>query len=265
MSTLPDSRVLLTGATGGIGKAIAKRLIAEGAKLLLHGRDTAELEHLRSQLNASAQIRVVAADITDPIGREHVLDAVRRFPGGINKVIHNAGWNQFGLFEEQTETTVNSTLQVNLMAPVLLTHALLPLLHLQHRAQLIFVTSTFGRIGHPGYAAYAASKFGLTGFAESLRRELADCDIAITTLSPRATRTALNPANVMAMNQALKVQMDPPEVVATAVVDALKKRPARRQLGWPEKLFVRLNALFPQLVDRALAKQLPVIKRFARS
>ncbi len=265
MPMLPDSRVLITGASGGIGSAIALRLANTGASLLLHGRDDSELNSLRKTLPKHADIQTIAADLTDANGRAAIVEAARQFPGGINKVIHNAGWNQFGLFEEQTDSVLALTLQINLQAPMLLTHALLPLLHRQRNSQLIFITSTFGRIGHPGYTAYAASKFGLTGFAESLRRELADSDIAITTLSPRATRTALNPANVMAMNQALKVHMDPPEVVADAVLDALLTRPARRQLGWPEKLFVRLNALFPQLIDRALAKQLPLVKRYARS
>lgn len=265
MPMLPDARILLTGATGGIGNAIAERLIAAGASLLLHGRDPLELGQLKQRLGNHAMAQIVAADLTQASGRALVADAARRFPGGINKIIHNAGWNQFGLFEEQTESVVLQTLLINLHAPILLSHELLPLLHLQRNAQMIFVTSTFGRIGHPGYAAYAASKFGITGFAESLRRELADSDISITTLSPRATRTALNPANVVAMNQALKVQMDPPEVVADAIIDALEKRPARRQLGWPEKLFVRINAVFPHLVDRALAKQLPLVKRYARS
>ena len=265
MLTLPDSRILLTGATGGIGSAIAQRLTSAGASLLLHGREDSELATLRKTLPKNADILTVTADLTDTNGRAAIVEAARRFPGGINKVIHNAGWNQFGLFEEQPESVLTMTMQINLLAPMLLTHALLPQLHLQRSSQLIFITSTFGRIGHAGYAAYAASKFGLTGFAESLRRELADSDIAITTLSPRATRTALNPANVMAMNQALKVHMDPPEVVAEAVLEALWTRPARRQLGWPEKLFVRLNALFPQLIDRALAKQLPLVKRYARS
>lgn len=265
MQMLPEARILLTGATGGIGKAIAEQLVAAGAKLLLQGRDPLALEKLKQQLGAPDRVQTVAADLLLAADRTRVADAARRFPGGINKVIHNAGWNQFGMFEEQSPSNIAQTLQINLQAPMLLTHELLPLLHLQRAAQLVFITSTFGRIGHPGYAAYAAAKFGLTGFAESLRRELSDCDIAITTLSPRATRTALNPANVVALNAALKVQMDEPDVVARAVVDAIRTRPARRQLGWPEKLFVRINALFPRVVDRALAKQLPLVKRFARS
>lgn len=261
----PESRVLLTGATGGIGQAIARELLASGAKLLLQGRDASALAALQQRLGQPNAVRTVAADLCVAADRARIADAARHFPGGINTVIHNAGWNQFGLFEEQSVHSIDYTVQLNLQAPMLLTHELLPLLHLQRGAHLVFITSTFGRIGHPGYAAYAAAKFGLTGFAESLRRELSDCDITVTTLSPRATRTALNPANVVALNAALKVQMDEPAVVASAVVDALRTRPARRQLGWPEKLFVRINAVFPRLVDRALAKQLPLVKRYARS
>jgi short-subunit dehydrogenase len=265
MPTLPDARVLLTGATGGIGTAIAKKLATNGAQLLLHGRNTAELDRLHSELSQLTTVRIVEADLVEAKGRTSIIEAAHQFPGGINRVIHNAGWNQFGWFEDQEEASIQQTIQINLLAPVLLTHELLPLLHLQRQAQLVFITSTFGRIGHSGYATYASAKFGINGFAESLRRELADSDISISTLSPRATSTALNSANVVAMNNALHVQMDSPQAVADAVLDTLLTRAARKQLGWPEKLFVHVNAVFPRLVDRALGKQLPIVKRFARS
>ena len=265
MQPLLDRRVLLTGATGGIGAAIVEQLVQAGCGVLCHGRDAMSLASLQKKYLAYPQLRCVAADLTDAAGRGAVVDAARRFPGGINTVIHNAGWNQFACFEDQEASALEQTIQLNLTAPMLLTHQLLPMLHLQSRAQLVFITSTFGRIGHPGYAAYSAAKFGLTGFAESLRRELADSDLTVTTLSPRATQTPLNSERVVALNQLLNVQMDPPEVVAAAVISAMVKRSTRLQLGWPEKLFVRLNGLFPRMVDRAIAKQLPHIKRFARS
>ncbi|MBU1804336.1 MAG: short chain dehydrogenase, partial [Gammaproteobacteria bacterium] len=84
-------------------------------------------------------------------------------------------------------------------------------------------------------------------------------------IAPRATRTTMNSADVVAMNNELKVEMDDPQQVARQIVHAIATEREEMYLGWPEKLFVRLNGLLPRLVDQALRKQLPVIKRFARA
>ncbi len=140
-----------------------------------------------------------------------------------------------------------------------------PLLRRQPRALLVNLGSTFGSIGYPGFTAYCASKFALRGFSEALRRELADSQIKVLYIAPRATRTAMNSADVVAMNNELKVEMDDPQEVARQIVHAIATEREELYLGWPEKLFVRLNGLLPRLVDQALRKQLPVIKRFARA
>ena len=156
-------------------------------------------------------------------------------------------------------------LGVNVTATLQLTHLLLPLLRQQPRALLVNLGSTFGSIGYPGFAAYCASKFALRGFSEALRRELADSQIKVLYIAPRATRTAMNSADVVAMNDELKVEMDDPQEVARQIVHAITAEREEFYLGWPEKLFVRLNGVLPRLVDQALRKQLPVIKRFARA
>ena len=130
-------------------------------------------------------------------------------------------------------------------------------------ALLLFVGSTFGAIGYPGFAPYSASKFGLRGFAEALRRELADTGIRVLHVAPRATRTAMNADAVVAMNAALGVAMDSPQHVAAQIVQALRDETPECALGWPEKFFAHLNRLLPGVVDRALRKQLPTVKRFA--
>ena len=146
----------------------------------------------------------------------------------------------------------------------MLVHDLMPHLRDAMEPVVLNIGSTFGSIGHPGFSAYCASKFGLRGFSEALRRELADTPVRVCYLAPRATRTELNGPRVDALNSALGVQSDAPVLVAAEVLRALQE-PARFRifLGWPEKLFVFLNSLLPRLVDQALRKQLPVIKRFA--
>jgi short-subunit dehydrogenase len=145
-----------------------------------------------------------------------------------------------------------------------LTRRLLPLLLAQPAARIVNVGSIFGYLGYPGHAAYCASKFALRGFSEALRRELADGPVQVTYFAPRATRTAMNGAAMCALNAELGVVMDPPESVAGALVALLEKPASERPLGMPERLFAWLNQVTPRLVDRALLRQLPVIRRYAR-
>jgi len=239
---------------------LVERLCANGARLLLVGRDSLALEALTRRY--PGQVSLVCADLTQRSGRHTVLDAARRF-GGLNCVINAAGINQFSLLEQQDEDAIARLIGVNVTATLQLTHLLLPLLRQQPQALLVNLGSTFGSIGYPGFAAYCASKFALRGFSEALRRELADSHVKVLYIAPRATRTTMNSDDVVAMNNELQVEMDDPQEVARQIVRAIAAEREELYLGWPEKLFVRLNGLLPRLVDQALRKQLPVIKRFA--
>ena len=259
---IADCRALITGASGGIGQALVARLAQGGARLLLVGRQLAALEDLVQRF--PAQIELVCADIPEASGRGPVLAAARR-SGGLNSWNNAAGVNRFSLLEAHDEADIAALIGLNLTATVQLSHRLLPLLRQQERALLVTLGSTFGSIGYPGFSAYCASKFALRGFAEALRRELADTGIKVLYIAPRATRTPMNSAQVVAMNEALNVAMDDPLAVAEQIVQALVGERQELYLGWPEKLFVRLNSLLPRVVDQALRKQLPIIQRFARN
>ncbi len=133
----------------------------------------------------------------------------------------------------------------------------------QPEACILNTGSVFGSIGYPGYAVYSATKFAIRGFTEALRRELADTHVKVHYVAPRATRTGINTSAVERMNAELGVAMDPPELVAKAVCDMLAGGRVEAVLGWPEKFFARVNGVLPRLVDGALRKQLPVIRRYA--
>lgn len=259
---LADCRALLTGASGGIGQALVERLCQGGAKLVLVGRQLETLEGLVQRF--PAQVELLRADITESAGREAVLAAARRF-GGLNTLINAAGVNRFSLLEQHDEADIAALIGLNVTATLQLTHRLLPLLRHQGNALVVNLGSTFGSIGYPGFSAYCASKFALRGFSEALRRELADTKMKVLYIAPRATRTGMNSAAVVAMNDELNVAMDDPQVVAAQVVQAIVREREELYLGWPEKLFVRLNSLLPRVVDQALRKQLPIIQRFARN
>lgn len=258
---LAECRILLTGATGGIGQQLAEHLCAGGARLLLVGRQPERLAQLVERCRGRAES--VCADITQSAGRDAVLQAARRI-GGVNLLINAAGINHFSLLEQHDEEAIAALVQLNVTATLQLTHRLLPMLRQQERALVVNIGSTFGSIGYPGFAAYCASKFALRGFSEALRRELADTRVKVMYVAPRATRTGMNEQSVVAMNDELKVAMDDPAWVAEAVVAAIGRESEELYLGWPEKLFVRLNSLLPRVVDQALRKQLPIIQRFAR-
>lgn len=256
-----DARVLLTGATGGIGAAVARRLAADGATLLLTGRREPALAALAAELRAMGAVADgVVADLADPAGRVRLAEKAAGWHGGVNVVVHNAGTNVSGLFDTLTEADIDRVVAANITAPMQLTRLLLPGLRTQGGALLLFVGSGFGTIGYPGFAAYGASKFALRGFAEALRRELADSNVRVSLLAPRAVDTPLNDERVRALQRATGMKVDPPERIAEAVADLIRRPRPERHIGWPERLFARLNRLAPRLLDNALRKQLPAIR-----
>jgi short-subunit dehydrogenase len=259
---LEESRVLLTGASGGIGQAMAASLAAGGARLLLAGRQADALQALARA--HPGRVEYVCADLRQRDGRDAVLAAARGF-GGVNCVVNAAGVSRFGLVERQDDDAVAALIQLNVTSTMQLTRALLPLLREAPKALLVNVGSIFGSIGYPGFAAYSASKFAMRGFSEALRRELADTRIKVLYVAPRATRTPMNTGEVVEMNRRLNVAMDEPGAVAERIVEAIRREREELYIGWPEKIFVRLNGLLPRVVDHALRRQLPVVQRFARN
>lgn len=257
---LNNQTVLLTGASGGIGSALAHRLALAGAHLLLQGRDRPRLNRLLAELPHTERHRVLTADLLNPDDRRALVQRVRQL-GGLDVLIHNAGTSRFAWLTDQSAAAVTEQLALNLTVPVLLTRELLP--WLRRPGVILNMGSAFGAIGYPGYSVYCAGKAGLRGFSEALGRELAGSGLAVLYFAPRATRTEFNSPATVELNAALGNHTDSPEWVAEQALIALQRRQKRRWLGWPECLLVRLNALFPGLLDRALARQHATIARFA--
>jgi short-subunit dehydrogenase len=236
-------------------------LCQAGARVLLVGRQAGALSALESRYGP--QIACVQADLRHPEDRARVVAAARQLPG-FNLLINAAGVNHFGLFESMDDTAIADLIDINLTANLQLTRALLPLLKTAPQACVVNIGSTFGAIGYAGFSTYCASKFALRGFSQALRRELADTRVGVLYLAPRATRTEMNSAQVQAMNSELKVAMDSPAWVAAHLIKALERDLREVHLGWPERLFVRLNSLLPSLLDKALRGQLTTIQHFAK-
>lgn len=264
MMRLQDRLVVLTGASGGIGAAIAERLAARGARLILVGRSAPRLQAVRQALPPRQMPhRCVVADLATAAGREAVRAEVASLAVPLFALVNGAGVSHFALLRDAPPADIEAQLATNIVAPILLTQLLLPGLS-SGPARIVNIGSSFGGIGYPGFAGYCASKFALRGFTEALRRELADSPVQVAYLAPRATRTPLNSEAVSAMNASLGNATDPAERVARQVESMLLAPVMRdRAMGWPERLFLRINAIFPRLVDGALRRQLATIKRFA--
>lgn len=260
---LDTAIVLLTGATGGIGRATAEELLRRGARVLMTARDAVKLQSLQRELAASCdRVGSVAADLTQHADRRALAVHAMRWQGGVNVLINNAGIGDFQGIENHSCEQIAALIATNLTAPLQLSRELLPHLLRQPKAHVLNVGSVYGTIGYPGFAVYGATKFGMRGFTEALRRELADTAVRVHYLAPRATRTAMNGAAVDAMNEHLRVAVDPPARVARAVCRMLERERREGVIGWPEKLFARVNAILPQVVDGAVRKQLPAIRRY---
>lgn len=266
--TLSGRKVLVTGGSGGIGSEIARALLARGAHVLITGRSDAALECTRAMVSQGPtgdRIDGFAADLSDRTQIERLAAHARQWRGGVDILVNNAGASEFGLLEETPATAIERVIATNVVAPLMLCRSLLPHLQTRQDAHIVNIGSVFGAIGYPGFSVYSATKFALRGFSEALRRELDSTSVHVHHFAPRATRTAFNAGRVDALNQELGVATDTPREVAEQICALLVAGRSEATLGWPEKLFVKVNALLPGLVDGSIIKQLPVIRKFARS
>lgn len=257
--------ILLTGASGGIGRAIAQRLAVQGARLILVGRSTQHLNALARSLDIFANAGfVLQADLTSHSGRENIRTALLALQEPLDVLINCAGINLFGMLEDNDPEAIEQLIATNVTATILLTRLALPFLN-KKSGRIINIGSSFGGLGYPGFSTYCASKFALRGFSEALRRELSSGNIQVAYLAPRATNTELNSDAIYAMNRELGNAIDEPEVVAAQLELMLSAEHMRdHNIGWPERLFLRINSIFPRIIDKALRGHLPTIQRYAK-
>lgn len=247
--SLSHLRVLLVGASGGIGQAMVQALQAHGAFVVPVGRRWPQ------GMPAGA----ISADITLPQDRQRLIDTVRG--QNLNAVVMASGVASFKPLAQLEADEVARLMEVNASAPMQLTAAVLPhLLALPH-AQLVLVGSVLGHIGLPGHAVYGASKSALHGFAEALRRELTGTSVRVQWLAPRATRTDFNDASAREFNRLTGTHSDDVSVVAKALVHLLRSQSAEQVLGWPERIGVRLNACLGSAMDKAFVTHARALRR----
>lgn len=234
-------KIAITGGAGELGERIVRRLTAAGA-------DVAVLDRQPPQ---APGVTHVACDLADPESLEAAAAILGRETWDV--LINLAGVQYFGPVEGESPAQLARTLSVNLMAPIRLTQAVLPRMRRRGDGHVVNIGSIFGSINFAHFATYSSSKAGLRAFSQALRRELHGSGVDVTYIAPRAVRTRFNSPKVLEFAEATKMAMDDPDAVADRIVAAIAARRGDVYLGFPEALFVRLNAVLPSLVDRALA------------
>jgi len=247
--------ILLTGATGGIGAAIAKALAARGTRLTLVARNPERLQRLADSLaQLCSGVATVAADLAAPGAAGGVVAHAAVAQGDIDVLVNCAGINDFGRFANAAPDRIEALIATNLLAPVQLTRAALPGMLTRGRGRIVNVGSVMGGVGFAGFGVYCATKFGLRGFSEALRRELRGSGVSVAYIAPRYTRTTLNTVAMDRMAQAVRMNTDTPETAASAIAAAVDGMKADHVIGLVERLLVRMNGLLPGFVDISLAK-----------
>ncbi len=263
---LGGCRTLLTGAGSGIGRCLALELGAQGARLVLVGRNAHRLAAVAHEIaHAGGHALTIPHDLVNPGGHEQLLRTTVERLGGLDLLVNNAGISGFGEFARENPAEIHNLVNTNIAAPLLLTRAALPVMLAAGHGRIVNIGSILGSIGFPHFAAYSASKFALRGFSEALRRELAGSGVGVTYAAPRTTRTAFNSDALYRLSTDSGAAIDDPETVARQIVGAIADDRDELYIGGPESFAVRLNALLPGLVSRAIRKQVDTARRLLRS
>ena len=187
---------VVTGAAGGMGEHLAKGLARRGADLVVLDRDAAGLERVVAEIGREtpgARVTPFVVDLSDRAAADEVIVRIRDEHAGVTMLFNNAGVAVGGRFVDVSAQDFDWLLEINLLVPIRLTRALLPLMLANGQGQVVNTSSLFGLIGPPGQSAYSTSKFGLRGFSESLRSELEaeGQPVGVTSVHPGGIRTGI--------------------------------------------------------------------------
>jgi uncharacterized protein len=263
MTQLRGTRTLVTGATGGLGRAIAVALHGQGADLVVTGRRAGPLEEVARQVHGTA--------ITADLAVDADLDRLTAEAGDVDILVANAAVPGSGELDDWKEDQLDRALAVNLRSPILLTRRLLPRLRAQGSGHLVYVSSLSAHVGTKGASLYSATKFGLRGFAGGLRADLSGSGIGVSLVAPGFVRDAGMFADSGA-TLPRGVGTVPPEAVARAVLKAIRRDRAEITVApMPMRVGAFLGALAPgpaaaiqARLDRGLSDQLIVAQRHKR-
>lgn len=222
MIDLENHVAVVTGASSGIGNAIALGLAKQKAALCLVGRNTAELEKQKEVLiHNSPKVTICEADVTGELAIKKIAAAVLKEFSSVDILVHSAGFLSTGAVESGTRDCLDQHLQVNFIAPYFLTQALLHALKRSH-GQIVFINSSAVQRAISGLAQYSSAKFALKGLADSLREEINPYGVRVVSVYPGQTATPMQRQLHQEKNKAYQPeQLLQPEDIADVVMHSL--------------------------------------------
>ena len=256
--SLANRRILLTGASSGIGRALAMQLAPLGTQLLLLARREAPLVELTAELKrlGAATAEPIVGDVTDANLRTIVADRIRNDWGSLDLLINNAGISAHGRFDGSTPEVLRQIMEVNFFAAAELLRETLPLLKSGEDPLLVNIGSILGHRGIPFNSEYCASKFALRGWSEAIRPELARDNVDLLLVSPGTTDTEFFD-HLIAKGEKLpwaEQQGLPAEKAAAQILHAIEHRRHEIFPNWRGRALGLINRLSPRLVDRIMKR-----------
>ena len=258
---LPKKVVWITGASSGIGEALAYEFNKKGAKVILSARRAEELERVKNNCeNSDESVRILPLDLTEiETFPEKVEKALKLF-GTVDMLINNGGVSQRASAVDSTLKTIRGIMEVNFFGTVALTKALLPTLIKQKSGHIVVISSVMGKLGTRKRSAYAASKHALHGWFDCLRQEIYMHNVDVSLVCPGYIKTSLTKHAITAdgskydqMEDAQKTAM-PAEDFAKKLLPKLAKKKEEIYIGGTEILTIYLKRFFPSLLNKILRR-----------
>lgn len=253
---LQGKRVLITGASSGIGRAAAKAFVDAGAIVLAVARSKDRLEELAAELGGSDHAVPYVADVADGPSMEALARSILAGPGAPDVIVANAGIGMDALFTMTSDEALRRVFEVNVFGVVRTVRPFLPAMIARGSGRILLVSSAVGKRGIPNYSAYSASKFALHGMADALRPELYGTGVTVGIVCPSSTTTEFG-ENVLREGPPqvkVRVQKHSAESVGRALVRMARWTRREMVLSPEAKLMTVLNTLVPGFLDWVLAK-----------
>lgn len=254
MGSFKDKVVVITGGTDGIGKALVKQLLAQGAKVATCGRNHDKLYLLQKE-NPGEYLHIKVADVSSENDCRLFIESTLKAFGGIDILINNAGISMRALLKESSVEVIRKVMDINFMGTVYCTRFALDSI-ISRKGSIVGVSSIAGYRGLPGRSGYSASKFALQGFLESLRTEMMEEGVHVMWVCPGFTTSNIRhaaldkDANAHGETSMQEDKMMPADVCAGHILQAVEEKKRTLVLTYTGKQTVFLNRFFPSLADK---------------
>ncbi|MBE9473832.1 MAG: SDR family oxidoreductase [Chloroflexi bacterium] len=258
--------ILVTGASSGIGEAVARLFAREGYRVSLGARRLDRLQALADEIeSAGGQSIAVQSDLTRFEDIQRLISETLDQFGQIDVLLNNAGFGRIKWLEElDPMEDIQAQLQINLITTILVAREVLPHMIQRRSGHIINMGSMGGLVATPTYTIYSASKFGVRGFTEALRREVSVYDVHVSGIYPGAVNTefkqhaGIDRKTGQTTPESLRLE---PEEVARAVLSVVRRPRRELIIPWQMRLTVWMNILFPGIVDRIIENRFTRLER----